>query len=217
MWTTKNHVAYSKAYNSWRAYRDRHIFSYAVEKYGPYAEKLARMAFRDDIRYQDYFEDNGDGTTSFFIHTNMYGNVRVVMDTEDAPRFYEQKISIMEFNDRLYAITRAGRVGRLILGMGKEQTEFVKYTNLDTLDNRKSNLEIVESSNNRKMSRVRSDNRAGIKGISDANVCYRACWVDNDGNVRTKSFSKNKYGQEGALKLALSYRNAAYAKNGYIA
>lgn len=66
---------------------------------------------------------------------------------------------------------------------------------------------------------MQSNNTSGITGIQRqvkniAGTDYEsfvACWNDETGKKRTKNFSTNKFGYEGAKQLAIEYRNKMIA------
>lgn len=215
---SKEHVAYSKARESYRAYCVHHSFEYRVSRYGRFAEKLAKMSLSTGRRYEDYFEDNGDGTTTFIVNTKTYGEMKVLVDTEDAPKLFDKKISISKDGHAhtFYAKTKCGSVHRIIMEP-KNPKEIVDHINRNGLDNRKANLRIVDTSINNRNANLRSDNKTGLKGVLEDEKRYRLYWYDENKQKHSKSFSKTKYGKEEALAMIEDFRNQVYAKYQYIA
>lgn len=199
-------------------YYDKKQFVYSVERYGEFAEELAKMALKDGKRYNDYFEHNDDNTTTFYINTKAYGIKKVLVDTEDAEKLYNTKISVAKDNHAhtFYASTKNGKLHRIITGV-TETTEIVDHVDRNGLNNTKKNLRVVDVSTNNKNAGIRLDNKTGYKGILEDSTRFRLYYYDNDKKKHSKSFSKIKYGEEKAREMILEYRDMVYEQNNYIA
>lgn len=61
--------------------------------------------------------------------------------------------------------------------------------------------------------RMFSTNKTGVTGVycstRDGIISYTAVWVDLEGNVKTKTFSGRKYGEDAAFQLAINARRTA--------
>lgn len=169
-------------------------------------------------KFFDYFENNDDGTTTFFIYTRAYGVKKVLVDTEDAPKFFSFKISVSKDNHAktYYASTKLGKIHRIIMNPHTSK-EIVDHIDRNGLNNTKDNLRIVDTSINNRNCNIRKDNKSSLRGIEEFPTRYRLYYYNDKKEKRTKSFSKLKYGDEGARLLILSFREMVYKKFGYIA
>lgn len=175
------------------------------------------MSKENNAKYLDYFENNEDGTTTFFINTKKYGIKEVVVDTKDASLFYGRKISISKDRYTYYAKTKDGSMHRIIMNPPSSKL-FVDHINRNGLDNRRKNLRVVDISTNNRNARIRKDNKTGYKGISEYDDKVVFTYYTLDDKVKTKaSFSKNRYKNGEALRLAIELRDKIYKENGYIA
>lgn len=85
------------------------------------------------------------------------------------------------------------------------------------MNNKKSNLRIVNTSINIRNASLRKDNSTGTKGITyEKGKRYKAEWCDLNGKKHSKSFSINKYGKEEAKRLATEFRLSIEKDNLYI-
>lgn len=218
MLNTKDHVAYDTIRDRYLAYHNGKSYAFSVARYGGYAKKLAEIAMKTGVRYQDYFEDDGAGTTIFFINTHVYGEMKVFVDTEDAFKFFDRKISVEkdQHAHTYYASTKDGAVHRIIM-QPKSSKDLVDHINRNGLDNRKSNLRIVDTSINNRNASVRKDNKTGLKGVIEDEQRYRLYWYDENQKKHSKSFSKAKYGKEEALEKIKEFREQIYTRYDYIA
>lgn len=85
-----------------------------------------------------------------------------------------------------------------------------------TYNNLEWQLDPEQSRNHTKQ----SNNTSGITGLQrqvkiiagKAYESFVACWNDETGKKKTKNFSTNKFGYEGAKQLAIDYRNKMIAE-----
>ena len=213
----KGYISYNAPRNQYIVYRDGHSFGCSIVRYGSLALKLAEKILDDGIRYQDYFEDDGLGTTTIFVNTHAYGIKEVKVDTEDMKRLYSIKISVYEdaHAKTSYASTKFGKLHRFLLGL-KKSDDVVDHIDRNGLNDKKSNLRVVDVSTNNRNATLRKDNTSSFRGICNSEMCVRVFYYDNKKKKKSKSFSKAKYGAE-ALPMAISFRNMVYKKYGYIA
>lgn len=85
----------------------------------------------------------------------------------------------------------------------------VDHKDGNALNNHKDNLRLVLIEINSKNATKRSDNTSGITGVGFRTIkgidVWFAMWKEN-GKDRTKTYSCNKYGYEGAKQLAIQTR-----------
>ena len=196
-------------------------YKYNKERYGPFALLLAQKSLKTGIKYNDYFKVC-DNYTIFYIYTKAYGLKLLYIDNEDASLFYDQKISIHDDHHAktYYATTKNGPIHRQIMRPNSSK-ELIDHINQNGLDNRKSNLRIVNTQINNKNATVRTDNTLGIKGVSkelsqEGYIKYIGSYRDDNGKRYKKSFSSNKYGEEEAFLLAVNTRLEMESLYGYI-
>jgi hypothetical protein len=82
----------------------------------------------------------------------------------------------------------------------------VDHINRDTLDNRRTNLRIVNKRDQAMNQKKREDNTSGNTGVSFKGKSWAANWVDDRGNRKSKTFAISKYGYEEAKNMAIAYR-----------
>lgn len=90
----------------------------------------------------------------------------------------------------------------------------IDHINRCRTDNRLSNLRLVSITENRRNMTKRSDNQTGVTGVSywEAGGAYRAVVGHYpNGSSKFKTFSINKYGEQGAFSRACEAREAALA------
>ena len=213
---TKNHIAYSKQQNTYYVYVDGKRYSYGIKRYGKkFSLKLCELSLVKKRRYNDYFEEQEDGTTKFFIYTQKWGIKIVIVDTEDAKIFYDCKISIKQSGNTFYASTKYGKMHRMIMNP-KSSKEIIDHIDRNGLNNSKKNLRIVDVSINNRNTKIRKDNTSGRKGVCEDQNRFRVFWYNDKKQKLSKSFSKRKFGIQKAYKLAVSFREKVEKENSYI-
>lgn len=213
----KRYVTFSVKRNSYITYYNKKTFYYSVNRYGNiYARKLAEMSFENGKKYKDYFEINNEIVT-FFIYTKAYNIVKVLIDKNDLNKILPYKISIAKDNHAktFYAKTKIGSLHRIIMNV-YESKDFIDHINRNGLDNRKSNLRIVNCSINNRNANLRKDNISGIKGVCEDKQRFRVFWYEEKREKKSKSFSKNKYGYENAKEMAYLFRKHMEKLNNYL-
>jgi hypothetical protein len=86
--------------------------------------------------------------------------------------------------------------------------EFIDHINGNKLDNKLSNLRIVDGSGNQRNRKINSNNTSGVVGVSfnRSTKTWNARWYDLSKKKRYISFSARKYGYDEAFRLACEYR-----------
>lgn len=104
------------------------------------------------------------------VESKKYGILDILVDNDDYEKlqknFNNLKWSITKNHNGLYAQKRVNKkniyLHRYIMN---NPNGIVDHKNLNTLDNRKSNLRITTNSNNLRNGNIRKNNKTGIKGV----------------------------------------------------
>lgn len=212
-----NRITFDKNKKMYRVYYKNKTFSYSINRYGKFAIKLAKKSLKTGIKYFDYYRIYND-IVVFFIYTKAYGVKKIIFDKDDVNIVNKSKISISKDNHAktFYASNKESKIHRLIMGLSKGDNLIIDHINRNGLDNRKSNLRIVSTSINNRNSNIRKTNVFNCRGITEDEKRIRCYWYGLDKKKYSKSFSKNKYGREQAIELAIKYRKEMELENGYL-
>lgn len=212
-----NRITFDKNKKMYRVYYKNKTFSYSINRYGKFAIKLAKKSLKTGIKYFDYYRIYND-IVVFFIYTKAYGVKKIIFDKDDVNIVNKSKISISKDNHAktFYASNKESKIHRLIMGLSKGDNLIIDHINRNGLDNRKSNLRIVSTSINNRNSNIRKTNIFNCRGITEDEKRIRCYWYGLDKKKYSKSFSKNKYGREQAIELAIKYRKEMELENGYL-
>lgn len=212
-----NRITFDKNKKMYRVYYKNKTFSYSINRYGKFAIKLAKKSLKTGIKYFDYYRIYND-IVVFFIYTKAYGVKKIIFDKDDVNIVNKSKISISKDNHAktFYASNKESKIHRLIMGLSKGDNLIIDHINRNGLDNRKSNLRIVSTSINNRNSNIRKTNIFNCRGITEDKKRIRCYWYGLDKKKYSKSFSKNKYGREQAIELAIKYRKEMELENGYL-
>lgn len=214
-------IKFNKKRNAYEVYIDqgqkrKKCFSYKVNRYGPLIDKIVQLSAQRAERINDYYEIFGQETV-IYVYTKAYGVKKVYIDTEDLENLKQFKISISKDNHAktFYANTKENKLHRIVTKAPIGAV--VDHINRNGLDNVKSNLRLVDVSINNRNANIRTDNKTGIKGVTDMENRYRVFWYSAPNVKCSKSFSKKKYGSDVALSMAISFRKDKEKENNYIA
>ena len=148
--------------------------------------------------YPDYFV-GVDG-----VYSDKFGKIKKLKSSDNGLGYYRV---VLHKDGKKYT----KRVHRLIADMfipNPYNLPDVDHINHNTQDNRLENLRWVSKQDNQRNQSMSKKNTSGIQGVvfDKYNNCWRAQWCDNQGKIKRKSFSINKYGDTQAKQLAIDYR-----------
>lgn len=167
--------------------------------------KIKNIAFIDDYVKITIYDVIGEEVKTIYL------------DSEDYDIVKSMSISLSG-RLRNYVCVGSKLLHRRILNLGKED-DMVDHINGEPLDNRKSNLRVVNQSINQRNLYNFKRNNTGIIGIQyreNGNYKYfRASWRELNGKRRTKQFNISKLGKDRAFEMAKDFLREQYLKNGY--
>jgi len=213
-------VTFHKSSNRWIADLGNSKAYYSVNKYGKHAKKMAEYSAANGVKINNYFEIKDDYVILYSFNKKFNEYKEILVDLDDFNKIKNYYWSCKEDKHTFYGETFIDRHTRLYLHrliMNPERSnQMVDHINGNGLDNRKSNLRIVNNEINQKNLNNPVRNKVGHNGVHEDKERFRAIWSIN-GKTYRKSFSKSKYGYEEAFKLACEYRDKmANEDNGYI-
>lgn len=126
--------------------KGKYLVSYTFNKFGDYAKMLAELSNKTAKKYPNYYTVNDDGETmTMKLFSKKHGSHDIIIDMEDYINTSSISWRIAYSEDKSYVTSPNGMLGRYILGLGKEEDDnIINYIDGDTLNHRKSNLEIVK-------------------------------------------------------------------------
>ena len=90
--------------------------------------------------------------------------------------------------------------------------EYIDHIDQNSLNNEKDNLRPVTKAINCRNKGMHPNNISGVTGVyrvvrtNGEHIVWTAEWIPPNEKKQTKSFSINRYGEEGAFRLACEYR-----------
>lgn len=212
-----NRIVLNKNKNYYTVYYNNKTFTYSINRYGPFALKLAKKTLKDGIKYYDYYRCY-QNICVFFIYTRAYGVKKMIVDRDSVSILNKSKISVYKDNHAktYYASSKEGKLHRIIMSLKKHDGLVVDHINKNGLDNRTKNLRVVSVSINNRNTNVRKTNIFNCRGIMENGNNIRCYWYDLNGKKMSKSFSTIKYGREEAIEMAIQLRKQMEKENGYL-
>lgn len=212
-----NRIVLSKHKDHYTVYYNNKTFTYSINRYGPFALKLAKKTLKDGIKYYDYYRCYKD-ICVFFIYTRAYRVKKMIVDRDSVSILNKSKISVYKDNHAktYYASSKEGKLHRIIMSLKKHDGLVVDHINKNGLDNRTKNLRVVSVSINNRNTNVRETNIFNCRGIMENGNSIRCYWYDLNGKKMSKSFSTIKYGREEAIEMAIQLRKQMEKENGYL-
>lgn len=142
----------------------------------------------------------------------------MIVDRDSVPILNKSKISVYKDNHAktYYAANKETKIHRIIMSLKKHDGLVVDHINKNGLDNRTKNLRVVSVSINNRNANVRKTNIFNCRGITEDKNSISCYWYDLNKKKMSKSFSKNKYGRDKAIKMAVELRKQMEKENGYL-
>lgn len=105
---------------------------------------LARLSDKTGKKYANYYTINDDGETMLLkLFSKKHGYHDIIIDIEDYINVSSIHWRIVYAENTSYIISPNGMLGRYIMNLGKDNECAIRYIDGDTLNHRKSNLEII--------------------------------------------------------------------------
>lgn len=212
-----NRIVLSKHKDHYTVYYNNKTFTYSINRYGPFALKLAKKTLKDGIKYYDYYRCY-QNICVFFIYTRAYGVKKMIVDRDSVSILNKSKISVYKDHHArtYYAANKNDRIHRIVMSLKRHDGLVVDHINKNGLDNRTKNLRVVSVSINNRNTNVRKTNAFNCRGITEDQNSISCYWYDLNKKKRSKSFSKNKYGRDKAIEMAIQIRKQMKKENGYL-
>lgn len=164
--------------------------------------------YNEYILHEDYVE--------MIIDSPKYGRNFIKIDLDDVEKCKKYTWHVSWKDDRLYVTTTSKKLKlnglylhRFLMGCPKEK--IIDHINNDSLDNRKTNLQIVTFKENNQNTKISKNNTSGAKGVY---WCKRdKVWVTQiQLNGKTKNCGRFKDIKD-AEKHVIEMRNKYYTNN----
>ena len=206
--------------------KDGTQFSYSLNKYGKYAEKMAKYSDDKEIKIFNWFEEKDDYYIIYIKNTSCKDInsedfiLECYIDKDDFNIIKNYYWGAYKVKNEFYAQTFKNRNDRIYMHrliMKPDKDLCVDHINGNGLNNRKSNLKIVtKSQNSSKRIHAQNNNTFGINGLKYINdkKDIQVTWIDADGKRKSKSFRISKYGGlNETLKIAKEYRESKLSES----
>ena len=164
------------------------------------------------------------------LASRKYGDKVIKISDEDYEKVKSYIWSIKPDGSRFYAhryvdLPNGGRTSitmhRFILESELKPEDVVDHINGDGLDNRRSNLRIVDKAVNARNRKIFSTNTSGYTGVTrgyqkDKDAYYWQAKIEVNGKCYKKIFYERKYGADIAKTYAINARKLMEREYGFI-
>lgn len=220
-------ILYNKKIKKYVVIKDgTHFVSYSEKIFGKYAKLLAYQSEDNEEKYKNYYEHHDDYVI-LKLYSATFGYFDVYIDTEDYEKIkpYRWRIFNKERQHTCYCYGKMYNgektvdmaLHRFVLDYkGKDMIDHIDGYGLN---NRKSNLRIVDNSTNLKNQKNRIKKNKLFPNVifieNNNGGKYKVSWRENNRH-KCKYFSVADYGKERAFDLAKRESIDQRKANGYI-
>jgi|WetSurMetagenome_2_1015567.scaffolds.fasta_scaffold52028_2 hypothetical protein len=155
--------------------------------------------------------------TKFLIESRKYGNIEILVDTDDWNKISQYKWYITKWGYNFYAISTKRIIENKEIVMHRfilnaKRGEIVDHKNRNSLDNRKENLRIVTNQQNIWNQKLHRDNTSGYIGVHWNKRDKRwLAYIKYNNKMLYLGYFKDK------IEAALAYNNKAKELRGEFA
>ena len=215
-------IEYDEKTKQWhvRNYKGkRYHWTFSVNNYGIYAEKLAKRCLERETKIRNYIE-YGEEFSILKLYSKTYGyqDIKISNESIKLIETWDSKFGIKTLNGNLHypCDKEKNLLHRVILGLSKGDTDIVDHKNGDILDCRIENLRITDTkTNNINHHSIRSN--TGFLGVSARpDVGKVHAYIGNSKDKQYKTFMISNYSTiDEAIQEAVKWRNEMEEKLGY--
>jgi len=213
-------VNYVKTRDVYEVIVGNNIYSYSGKKYGKYVKNIAYLSESLNKRVNNYYEiDNG--VVSMYIYSSVLGYFTVIYDIDLLNEVMGYAWYIRKNANNYYCEARNSNENSRIklhnLVLPHQDGFVVDHIDRNGLNNNKSNLRVVSTSDNGRNSRKYSSNKSGYKGVYFLKSgLIEARWSDINRKHVCIRYNPDDIGYDKALCSAIIARYEGSKNNGYL-
>lgn len=151
------------------------------------------------------------------IESPKYGTKYVKIDVSDVEKILLHRWYVVKDHNTFYCVTKEYNKKRISLHrylLNALDKEVVDHKDGNGLNNRRKNIRLTTQEINSKNRKKNKRNKSGYSGVFETNTAWYSSWFVNK-HAKQKRFSKNKYGSDIAMKLAILHRKEKEENHDY--